>query len=306
VQMGDTLVLGTSAQDLIQFMRNPIPGAPDQTRVRLNTLVSDFTTTGKTLTFAGASNDYVTMANVLFPGEIYGEDGDDSISGAMGNDFLVGGLGNDQINASGGDNIVWGDNAPSSSDATPQISVIGGNDVLSALDGNDVFYGGGGQDYVSPGAGNDYIHGGEGNDLLDGHLGDDRIYGGGGDDVISGSAGNDLLVGGAGNDLLMGRDGNDVLIGGDGGDSLTGENGSDLLVSGMVSNEASAWTSVANTTTFDPGIYVRPADNDAALMLLLTQWANSSNKSALGTVIGDGDPDSVVFGPGDDQTFGST
>jgi len=52
---------------------------------------------------------------------------------------------------------------------------------------------------------------------------------------------------------------------------------------------------------------VRATDNDAALMLLLTQWSNSNNKSSLGTVLGDGDTDIVVPGGGnDDQTFGTT
>lgn len=307
VQMGDLLVRGTNGADLIQFMRNPQPGAPDQMRIRLNTLVVDVTTTGKTLVFAGAANDYVTMANVEFPGEIYGETGDDYISGAMANDFLVGGLGNDQINASGGDNIVWGDNA-SAPDGSPlpQDDVVGGDDVLSALDGNDVFYGGGGNDHVSPGAGNDYVYGGEGNDLLDGHLGDDRVYGGGGNDVISGSSGNDLLVGGAGSDQLMGRDGNDVLIGGDGADLMTGDGGDDLIITGQVFNEASSWVGAPTTTTFDAGSYARLSDNDAALMLLLSQWASLHDKSSLGTVLSDGDNDTVTTGSGDDLTYATT
>lgn len=307
VQMGDLLVRGTSSADLIQFMRNPQPGLPDQMRIRLNTLVVDVTTTGKTLVFAGAANDYVTMANVEFPGEIYGETGDDYISGAMANDFLVGGLGNDQINASGGDNIVWGDNA-SAPDGSPlpQDDAVGGDDVLSALDGNDVFYGGGGNDHVSPGAGNDYIYGGAGNDLLDGHIGDDRIYGGAGSDVISGGAGNDLLVGGAGSDQLMGRDGNDVLIGGDGADLMTGDGGVDLIITGQVFNEDSSWVGAPTTTTFDAGSYARLSDNDAALILLLSQWASLQDKSSLGTVLSDGDNDTVTTGSGDDLTYATT
>jgi Ca2+-binding RTX toxin-like protein len=133
VQMGDTYVRGTAGPDLIQFMRNPISGNPTNTRVRVNTLIVDFSLTGKTLTYGGGANDFITQANVHQPAEIYGEDGDDYISGALGNDFLVGGLGHDQINASGGDNIVWGDNTPTiPTDPTPQDTAVGGNDVLSA------------------------------------------------------------------------------------------------------------------------------------------------------------------------------
>ena len=308
VQMGDLLVRGTTGVDLIQFSKNPVIGALDQTRIRLNTLVSDVTTTGKTLVFAGASNDYVTMSNVEYPGEVYGEDGDDYIAGGLASDFLVGGLGADQINANTGNNIVWGDNATGLvGGLLPQDAAVGGDDQLSALDGNDVFYGGGGNDYVSPGPGNDYIYGGAGNDTLDGHLGDDRIYGGAGDDILSGAAGNDLLVGGAGSDQLMGRDGNDVLIGGDASDVLLGEAGDDLIITGILFNEASSWVGAPVATPFDPGSYSRVTDNDAALMLLLTQWASFHDKSSLSTVTSDGDPDTVVNGTGnDDLTFATS
>lgn len=307
VQMGDMLVRGTSDVNLIQFMRNPIPGDPNHTRIRLDTLVVDFTTTGKTLVFAGADADYVTLGNVTFPGEVYGEDGDDYISGSTANDLLVGGLHNDQINAGAGDNIVWGDNAPGSADLQPQDSIIGGDDILSALGGNDVFYGGGGKDQVSAGGGDDYIYGGEGNDTIGGHLGNDRIYGGGGNDILDGSSGDDLLVGGAGSDQLLGRDGNDVLVGGSSSDSLDGGNGSDLFITGLLFNEASSWTSLPNTTTFNAAVYSKPTDNDAALLLLLAQWAAASDRSSLAAVIPDGVSDIVVTGTGnDDTTFGNS
>ena len=65
----------------------------------------------------------------------------------MNNDWLVGGDGNDRINGSGGDNVIWGDNAPTNpGDLTPQNSATGGDDQLSGLGGNDVFYGSGGND----------------------------------------------------------------------------------------------------------------------------------------------------------------
>jgi fibronectin-binding autotransporter adhesin len=287
LQMGDTLVRGSSGPDSIIFSKNPTPADPTGTRVRLNAIFVDFPMSGKTLTYAGDANDYITHANVTFPMESHGEGGDDYIAGGMGNDYLIGGQGNDQINASGGDNIVVGDDELSPAGAPTQDSAVGGNDVLSALSGNDVFYGGGGSDQVSPGAGNDYLYGGEGDDILDGNLGDDRVYGGGGNDVLAGSSGNDLLSGGAGNDLLMGADGNDVLIGGTGADSLDGGSGDDLIITGSVANENSSWTSTASTTTFGAGIYSRPTDNDAALLLLLTQWSLSGDRSSLTAITND-------------------
>lgn len=303
VQMGDTFVRGTAGQDLIQFMKNTTFGSdPAATRVRVNTLVVDFLLTGKTFTFAGASNDYVTQSNVTNPAEVYGEGGDDYISGGMANDLLVGGLGSDQINASGGDNVVWGDNSPTiPTDPAPQDAAVGGDDILSGLGGNDVFYGGGGNDSVSAGGGNDYIQGGQGNDTLGGAEGDDRIYGGLGNDVLGGGLGNDLLSAGGGDDQLAGNAGNDVLFAGAGADNMDGGGGNDLLVSGSVANENSSLTSVANTTTFNFLTYSNPADNDAALLTLLSQWGTSSNRSSIGVITHDAQDDDMSGGTGDDD-----
>ncbi len=302
VQMGDTFVRGTAGQDLIQFTKNTTTGSdPNAVRVRVNLLVVDLVLTGKTLTYAGASNDFVTQANVDRPAEIYGEGGDDYISGAMGNDFLVGGLGADQINASGGDNIVWGDNAPTiPSDPNPQDGNQGGNDSLSALGGNDVFYGGAGDDQVSAGPGDDYISGGLGNDTLGGAGGDDRIYGGGGNDILGGGDGNDLLSGGEGIDRLLGNTGNDVLIAGGGADDLDGGVGNDVVITGRVTGENSSFTSVASTSTYDAPSYSNPADNDAALLTLLMQWGSTNVLGAV-TVTHDGADDDVFGGTGDDD-----
>jgi fibronectin-binding autotransporter adhesin len=302
VQLGDLFARATPGADLIQFMRNPVPGNPNGVRVRVNTTVRDLTATNKTILYAGGSNDYATQSNVPLPAEFYGEDGDDYLSGALGNDWLSGGLGNDQINASGGDNILWGDNAPTlPSDPTPQDQAVGGNDSLSALSGNDVFYGGGGDDQVSAGPGNDYIHGGQGDDTLDGNDGDDRIYGSVGNDILGGQNGHDLLSGGGNDDQLLGSAGNDVLIGGTGADSLDGGGGDDVLISGSVANESSSWTSVASTTTYSPATYRNLADNDAALLTLLSQWASSGDRSSLAAITHDGANDDLWGSTGNDD-----
>ncbi|WP_254508744.1 autotransporter-associated beta strand repeat-containing protein [Anatilimnocola floriformis] len=297
LQLGDTLVRGSSGPDTIIFSLNPSPTQPNGVRVRLNTTFVDFPMNGKTLTYAGDANDYVTHSNVTFPMEIHGENGDDYISGGMGNDFIVGGLGNDQINASGGDNIVIGDEELTGTLPLAQDSAIGGNDILSALGGNDVFYGGGGNDQVSAGGGNDYVYGGEGDDTVDGSTGDDRLYGGGGNDILSGAVGNDLLSGGEGNDLLLGGDGNDVLIGGGGADNMNGNAGDDLLISGRLANESSSWTSQAVNATFGAALYSRSTDNDAALLILLNQWSSTNDRSSLAAITSD-----AIF----DQVWGYT
>lgn len=268
---------------------------------RVNLLVVDFLLTGKSYTVAGAQNDYITIANVTQPAEIYGEGGDDYISGGMGNDFIVGGLGSDSINASGGDNVVYGDNAPAiPADRNPQDSAAGGNDVLSGLGGNDVFYGGGGDDQVNAGGGNDYVHGGM-DDTLGGAGGDDRLYGGPGHDVLGGGEGHDLLSGGEGNDRLIGNSGNDVLLAGNGADDIDGGDGSDLLVGGITTNENSSFTSVPSTTTFGRPSYSNVSDNDAALLTLLNQWSSTSSILGSPIVSHDGQNDDLVGGTGDDD-----
>jgi fibronectin-binding autotransporter adhesin len=301
VQLGDTLVVGTDGADLIQFMKASTVSNPNRVRVRVNTLVVDLTLTGKTLTFGGASNDYITQSNVTLPAEMYGEDGNDYIAGGMGNDFLVGGLGHDQINASGGDNVVWGDNAPSSLVPNPQDLPIGGDDTLSGLDGNDVFYGGGGNDHVSAGGGDDYVYGGAGNDSIAGAEGDDRLYGGDGDDVIGGGAGNDLISGGAGNDNLLGYSGDDVIIGGFGSDTISGDNGKDILITGSVANEHSSFTSVPSVGNYNPSTYSQAADADAALLALLVEWTTSGTYTGLQAITHDGVDDDIYGGLGDDE-----
>ncbi|WP_371751473.1 calcium-binding protein [Snodgrassella alvi] len=84
---------------------------------------------------------------------LFGEDGDDILSGGKYNDVLVGGNGNDILQAYGGDNTLIGGT---------------GNDDLRADDGKNIFVGGAGDDYLSGGGGDDiYIFSkGHGNDFI--------------------------------------------------------------------------------------------------------------------------------------------
>ena len=305
VQMGDTLVRGTDDNDLIVFSRNTAAGlGPNGARIRVNTDFVDVVLSGKTLTFARNGNDYVTQSNVTRPAEMYGEAGNDDIFGGTQNDFLVGGLGNDKINASQGDNVVWGDDSPTTAVPNPQDLAVGGDDILSGLGGNDVFYGGGGDDAVSAGGGSDYASGGEGDDTLGGSDGDDRLYGGVGNDVLGGGAGNDLLSGGSDNDILIGNTGNDVIFGGTGTDDLSGNEGTDLLITGSVANENSSRTSVPSVGNYGVDSYANPADNDFALLTLLNSWAGAGtalSRSSLAAITHDGVDDDIYGDTGDDD-----
>jgi hypothetical protein len=72
-------------------------------------------------------------------------------------------------------------------------------------------------------------------------------------------------------------------------------------VSGSVANEASIWTSLPNTTTFNSATYSNPVDNDSALLTLLAQWAGSSNRGSLAAITHDGQDDDLFGGSGDDD-----
>lgn len=279
INIGDVYALGSAANEPIMLTKGP---GPNDIKVRIGAMLTPpLQPTGKVVVHGGDGIDNINASNLTLPVEIFGQGGDDYISGAAGNDLLVGGVGNDRINGAAGDNVIWGDNVGG------QDLLAGGDDQLSGLAGNDVFYGGGGNDLVSAGGGSDYAYGGEGNDSLQGNDGDDRLYGGNGNDQLSGGAGNDLLSGGGNSDTLVGETGNDVMFGGNGADSLTGSDGNDLLVAGSVANELS---SAAN----DP--------NDLALIALLSTWGGSgSNRAGLAAITQGADIDTLSGGAGDDD-----
>jgi Ca2+-binding RTX toxin-like protein len=298
VDQGDLYVRTTPGLDYVVFSK----GNGVSTRVRVNNGMYTFFPNNQIICYGREQDDYITASNVTLPVDFRGEDGNDYLTGGVSNDWLVGGNGNDRINGSHGDNILWGDNSPLPVDPQPQDALVGGDDILSGLGGADVFYGSGGHDQVSSGGGNDYAWGGAGNDVLDGNEGDDRLYGGAGNDRLSGFTGNDLLSAGGNDDLLYGQGGNDVLIGGTGIDLIDGGDGNDLLISGSVANESTSRTSVATTATFPAGNYSNPADNDAAMLIVLMMWGSSSNISgSLGAISHDGVNDDLFGSLGDDD-----
>ena len=76
---------------------------------------------------------------------------------------------------------------------------------------------------------NDYYIGSLDGDDIELLAGDDLAKGEGGDDKINGGAGNDNLFGDTGNDTLLGGAGDDTLTGGAGDDTLIGGDGYDTL-----------------------------------------------------------------------------
>ncbi len=115
----------------------------------------------------GGAND--TFSNTTFyPAYVYGDAGDDSLTGGNGADMLYGGAGNDTIKGGVGGDTIYGN---------------AGNDILHGNSGADTIYGG---DH------NDQLYGGSSNDVLYGENGDDRIVSvGGGTDTQTGGGGLD-------------------------------------------------------------------------------------------------------------------
>jgi len=128
---------------------------------------------------------------------VYGNAGDNVLSGVGGDDYVVG---------------------------------LGGNDTLNGGDGNDAMDGGAGNDILNGDAGADYLVGGLGNDMLNGGADADRLFGDAGDDSLNGGDGNDTLTGGDGNDVLDGGAGIDQLIGGLGNDTYLVTDNADQIV----------------------------------------------------------------------------
>ena len=285
---GNIEVLGTTAEDTIIISKGPTGQALVRTSSgSFNASANYPLAANGTITISsGDGRDYIVINGLTNPVSIDAGAGNDYISSGTGDDFIVGGSGDDQINASGGNNVVWGD------ELGQQDLAVGGNDMLSSLAGNDIMYGGGGNDQLYPGDGNDYAHAGAGNDTVSASGGNDRIYGGAGNDVLGGDGGDDVISGGSGNDYLIGGDGNDVLIGGagGGGDSINGNAGSDLMIAGDTTNSQSSTVNDAN---------------DTALMALLSNW-NSTHGAGIASGITTGDDgaaDTLSGDVGDDDFY---
>lgn len=145
---------------------------------------------------AGDGNDVVTLDETNGPlpaAQLFGGDGNDSLTGGSGNDQLFG---------------------------------QDGNDSLFGRAGADTLSGGSGDDFIAGGAGNDTLSGGDGSDFLDGDQGADTAFLGAGDDVfrwdqgdgsdkVDGASGTDeLLFNGFGNpeNFTLSADGDHALL----------------------------------------------------------------------------------------------
>lgn len=177
-----------------------------------NDILSGGATIGARL-YGGDGDDRITTS--LFDGYAFGGAGDDVLSSSDYNAILQGGAGNDTLY---GLRSYWvtADYSDSDDYVTVDLRITSAQDTHSR--GFDTLQGIGnlnGSDYADRLTGDgsrNILSGGLGADLLDGEGGTDWLIGGGGDDILNGGDDADVLIGGDGDDLIDGGNGNDCAI----------------------------------------------------------------------------------------------
>jgi len=160
--------------------------------------------------------------------------------------------------------------------------------------------------------------GGANRDELDGREGDDVLVGRDARDVLSGGAGNDVLLGDAGADALQGGGGSeppavdgedrDVLVGGDGGDVLEGGGQDDILIHGLLDFDApSGWSeeewTIYGLRQIAVAWTVDDPYEDRVDQITAGVGADGFALVTGGTVLDDGDGDTLTGGEGRDWFF---
>jgi len=192
--------------------------------------------------FGGNGNDTITGSVVS--DSLDGGANDDSIVGGLGNDTIIGGEGSDAlIGGTGNDNYVFNTAAGIQTDTITELTA-GGTDLLNFasittpvtvnLTSNTALATMTNRTVKTALAGQaaffENVTGGSGNDTITGNVANNTIVGGAGNDVVVGGAGNDSIDGGSGNDSLTGDAGDDVLVGGEGNDTAVGGANNDTYI----------------------------------------------------------------------------
>ncbi len=210
--------------------------------------------------FGQGGNDTIALneANGALPkANLFGGDGNDTLTGGSGADLLFGQAGDDTLLGKGGSDFLFGG---------------ADNDTLTGGDADDQVFGESGDDRMiwNPGDDTDLNEGGDGVDTVEVNGGNgaetftatpngtrvrfDRVAPApfsidigtsenlklnmnGGDDTFTGSNGLATLIkltvdGGAGADTITGGDGADTLLGGDASDTVLGGRGDDVAFLG--------------------------------------------------------------------------
>ena len=231
--------------------------------------------------------------------------GDDQHVGSEANDILddqantPNGQGNDTFSGAGGNDEIW--------TGTDNDFAFGGNgnDSVHGQEGNDTLYGDGGNDSVTGAEGDDILYGGEGLDSLFGGADADILFGGSGDAVFGGES----VTTGTDNDTLVLNyaDVESILYGGGNNEAgsvtyTAASGGGTLTFSGI---ESIAFTGAVDGTsgsdlmlpgfTDGQGDQIDGSDGDADT--ILGYGGNDTITAGLGA-------DLVFGGEGDDEAYG--
>ncbi|MCK2218340.1 hypothetical protein MF672_031785 [Actinomadura sp. ATCC 31491] len=155
----------------------------------------------------GLDGDDVITNTTGFPSTLFGNAGNDQVTGGSGADRLVGGRGSDVLR--GGD----GSDTAAYAEFASTLGLHADLDGATGDDGNADDGPEGARDTIAADVEN-----------LEGNGGDDVLIGNAGPNVIDGGNGNDRIQGLGGDDQLLGRTGTGTLDGGAGTDRCTSDN----------------------------------------------------------------------------------
>jgi Ca2+-binding RTX toxin-like protein len=280
-------ISGGSGIDLVNYAIDPSTLLANNTGVTLN--LSTGVNSGGALNdhFAidieqwnlSGGNDSFTASNSGYAWTVWGNAGNDTLTGNIAADVLYGGAGNDTLAGGGGADILVG--------GTSTIDAAGGSDWLS-------YAGSAASVTVNLGAGT-----ASGGDAAgDTYYYINNLLGSANNDTLTGNANANTLIGGLGNDTLAGGAGADILIGGTSTiDAAGGNDWASYAGSAAVAVDLGAGTASGGEAAGDTYYYINnllgSANNDT-----LTGNANAN------TLMGDLGNDSLIGGLGNDTLVG--
>lgn len=276
---------------------------------------------------AGAGNDSIDGALAGKRLVLFGEDGNDTLTGGSRNDDLYGGPGDDLLTGNGGNDLIDGgagsDTASFAGAAGPvSVSLAAGTatgqgtDTLTGIEhviGSpfaDLLTGDGNANSLSGGGGNDTLSGGAGDDTLAGGADRDTasFAGASGPVAVSLAAG---TASGAGTDSLtdiedlVGSAFNDTLTGSDAANAIDGGLGNDAI-DAMGGDDSATWRSGDGTDTLAGGSGTDRLDatvsgsislaGSGATAVLTSNGSVSMTGVEVVSLVGSGGSDSFAFG----------
>jgi Ca2+-binding RTX toxin-like protein len=235
---------------------------------------------GNTITVPASSIDNI----------VYGDDGNDTLTGSGGNDTLFGMDENDTLQGGAGNDVLNG-GAGDSDTASYSLATVGVNVSLANAAPQN------------PGAGLGF------DTLVD----IENLTGSPQADTLTGNAGANTLTGGAGNDNLIGQGGADNLNGGDGDDILFGDNSVRGTIVGTVGNDVlngGAGNDTASYAGAAAAVTVTLADTGqqntvSAGLDTLTNIENLIGSDFNDNLTGDGGANVLIGGLGNDTFNGN-